>query len=422
MKKFTFIIFFVIAMLQTQAQNYLISFEGSGETTVIDTIKVFNLTSGVTAVLKGGDILHLFPPVGIGNLDAVNGNLKMSPNPMTAESELTFFAPESGTVCICIADLSGKSVCQFNNILSPGEHRFRVSGINQGFYIVKVTGKNYYYSAKLISQNNLQNEPDIENVSFVKNGEENVLKSTRTTVDMPYTQFDLLLYKGISGKYTTLVTDIPSSSHTTTFKFFTCTDYDNNNYAIVQIFQQAWMAENLKVTHYLNSDEILNETDNTAWSDLSTGAYCWYNNDEATYKTTYGALYNWYAGNDSRKLCPSGWHMPSDGEWTTLTTFLGDLSEAGGKMKSTGTHEAGTGLWSDPNLGATNESGFSALPGGIRNDTGIFDLVGNASNWWSATQSSSNYAWYRHVSYNEASVSRGNLKKTFGYSVRCIRD
>ena len=182
------------------------------------------------------------------------------------------------------------------------------------------------------------------------------------------------------------------------------------------------MAENLRTTHYRNGDAIPNVTDNTAWNGLTTGAYCWYNNDEASYKMLYGALYNWYTGNDSRNLCPTGWHVPTDTEWTTLTTLLGNLSTGGGKMKSTGTLEAGTGLWSAPNTGATNESGFSALPGGIRDATGTFINISEAANWWSATQSSTNYAWYRHASYNQASVSRGNLSKTFGYSLRCVKD
>jgi len=113
------------------------------------------------------------------------------------------------------------------------------------------------------------------------------------------------------------------------------TDIDNNHYRIVQIGIQVWMAENLRVTHYRNNQSIPNITDNSAWNGLTSGAYCWYNNDPTGYKSLFGALYNWYAVSDSRDLSPAGWHIPSDAEWTTLTTYLGGESVSGGKMKST---------------------------------------------------------------------------------------
>jgi uncharacterized protein (TIGR02145 family) len=422
MKKSTIIIFFVLAMLKTQAQDYLIGFAGAGDTTEVTTVKVNNLTSGDTVTLNGEDILHLIPLVGIGTLGINNGNLQICPNPMAEQSILTFIAPENGSVVICIVDLSGKTVCQISTVLLNGTHSFRVAGISQGIYFIKVIGKNYNYSTKLISLTNLQSRARIEHLSSAGSTRGKPFKSTAVTVDMHYTVGDILMYKGTAGPYSTIVTDVPTSSKTITFNFVLCKDYDGNNYTIVTIGTQTWMAENLRAIHYRNGEAIPNVTDNTAWHGLTTGAYCWYNNDEASYKALYGGLYNWYAGNDSRNLCPSGWHMPTDAEWTTLTTYLGDLSIAGGKMKSIGTHEAGTGLWSAPNTGATNESGFSALPGGTRDGSGTFDFAGDDSNWWSATQSSTNYAWYRHVYYDEASVSRGNLSKTFGYSCRCVAD
>jgi uncharacterized protein (TIGR02145 family) len=145
---------------------------------------------------------------------------------------------------------------------------------------------------------------------------------------------------------------------TTDVETNTVTDIDGNIYHTVTIGTQVWMVENLKTTKYRNGDPIPNVTGN-AWAALTTGAYCWYNNDAATYKATYGALYNWYAVADSRNIAPTGWHVPTDAEWTTLTTFLGGESVAGGKLKETGTNH-----WTSPNTGATNETGFTALPGG----------------------------------------------------------
>jgi uncharacterized protein (TIGR02145 family) len=199
-------------------------------------------------------------------------------------------------------------------------------------------------------------------------------------------------------------------------------DLDGNIYKTVTIGTQVWMAENLKTTKYSNGDQIPNETDGIQWLNLSTGAYCWYNNNEATYKNTYGALYNWYAVQDSRNLCPTNWHVPSDFEWTILTTYLGGESVAGGKLKETGTNH-----WQSPNAGATNETGFTALAGGYRyyEMTGGYTLFygfGGYGCWWSITEYSSNWVWYLTIFYNSSNASRSNDWKSDGFSVRCLKD
>jgi uncharacterized protein (TIGR02145 family) len=192
-------------------------------------------------------------------------------------------------------------------------------------------------------------------------------------------------------------------------------DYEGNAYATVQIGEQIWMAENLRSTKYNDGTEIPLVTDNTEWSNLSTPAYCWYNNNEATYKDPYGALYNWYTVNTG-KLCPTGWHVSTDGEWTIMTEYL-DENYAGGKLKETGTTH-----WNSPNTGATNETGFNALPGGDRATDGKFEFIGYYGNWWSATQINTNNAWYRNMHYNTSYVYRPDNNLKYGFSVRCIRD
>lgn len=195
-------------------------------------------------------------------------------------------------------------------------------------------------------------------------------------------------------------------------------DCDGNVYPTVQVGSQLWMAENLKVTHYRNGDAIPNVTDGGTWSGLTTGAYCWYDNDQSA-NEKYGALYNWYAVNDSRGLCPEGWHVPAHDEWTALTTFLGGTSVAGGKMKAT------SDLWNSPNTDATNSSSWSGLPGGFRSSSGFFSLIGGYGYWWSSTEYeySSSYAWYRFLYYFNGTVGVTNYGyKRDGYSVRCLRD
>ncbi len=196
----------------------------------------------------------------------------------------------------------------------------------------------------------------------------------------------------------------------------TMTDQQGNVYKTIVIGNQEWMAENLKTTLYRNGVAIPNVTNATQWRGLTTGAWCSYNND-AQYDCPYGKMYNWYTVVDSRNLCPTGWHVPSDAEWTTLTNTLGGEGIAGGKMKSTGTQ-----YWLSPNTGATNESGFSGLPGGLRNDDGAFFNLGNYGGWWSSSQDDATIARYRYLDYYFANANGSSNLKANGFSVRCVRD
>ncbi len=195
------------------------------------------------------------------------------------------------------------------------------------------------------------------------------------------------------------------------------TDQQGNVYKTIVIGTQEWMAENLKSTIYRNGDPIANITNATQWTGLTTGAWCHYNNSSSN-ECPYGKLYNWYAVVDPRNVCPTGWHVPTDAEWITLANFLGGEAVAGGKMKSTGTQ-----YWLSPNTSATNESGFSGLPGGGRyNDSGNFYTVGTNGSWWSSTESSTTNAWYRYLGYTNGTAYRSTNSKQSGFSVRCLRD
>jgi len=201
-------------------------------------------------------------------------------------------------------------------------------------------------------------------------------------------------------------------------EYGTVTDIDGNEYHTVKIGTQWWMAENLKVTHYRNSDDVPNVTEDSSWINLRTGAYCSYENHEDTV-STFGRLYNWYAVVDSRGLAPTGWHIPSDDEWQTLVEYLEGDSTAGGKMKETGSLR-----WNSPNTGATNESGFTALPGGFRSGViNDFSAIGEGAWVWSSTESITICTWCRILSNKNSVVNRieGGMK-LFGLSVRCIKD
>jgi uncharacterized protein (TIGR02145 family) len=194
------------------------------------------------------------------------------------------------------------------------------------------------------------------------------------------------------------------------------TDKNKNEYHSVKIGTQVWMIENLRTTKYRNGDDIPNVTKNTTWTDLTIGTYCDYNNNPDN-ASTYGRLYNWYAVNDKRKIAPEGWHVASDSEWTILTNFLGGVEGAGSKLK-----EAGLTHWNTPNQGSTNESGFTALPGGSRAYGGAFQSLGTIGFWWTSTQESWGQAWQRHISSDQSVVGRRFDNKENAFSVRCIKD
>ncbi len=209
----------------------------------------------------------------------------------------------------------------------------------------------------------------------------------------------------------------------------TVTDIDGNTYNAVQIGTQCWMVENLKVTHYRNGDSIPNLVSNSDWISTSNGAYCIYENNIDNI-AIYGLLYNWYVVTDNREIAPEGWHIPTDDDWKQLEMFLGMSqneadatgyrgTDVGGKLKETGTE-----FWTSPNKGATNESGFTSLGSASRNYTdGEFSTLYNNALYWTSSESASDTAWYRRLSYLFSTVYREDYAhKKYGFSIRCVKD
>lgn len=197
-------------------------------------------------------------------------------------------------------------------------------------------------------------------------------------------------------------------------------DIDGNIYHTVTIGQQTWMLENLKVTHYNDGSPIPFGDENTNWASLSQGGYCWYdfNKDNGD---TYGTLYNWYAvnardTNNKPKLAPVGWHVASKEEWQILINELGGNGTAGGKLK-----ESGLAHW-ESNLGADNSSGFTALPGGCRDDTGTYLGLNTSGYWWTSTAVDQINAEYKNIENYGPTVYNFDYYKNWGMSVRCIKD
>jgi len=189
-------------------------------------------------------------------------------------------------------------------------------------------------------------------------------------------------------------------------------DIDGNSYKTIKIGTQTWMAENLKTTKFNDGTAIPFVLSGSQWTDLTTPGYCWYNNDSLI----YGALYNWYAVSEGN-LCPAGWHVPSDQEWSILTTFLGDETTIAGKLR-----EAGTVHWLSSPLVAANESGFTALPGGYRSSYGIYSSIKRYGYFWSSTENLSLDAFCRNIQYSFSYINKTSTGKQNGLSVRCIKD
>ena len=202
---------------------------------------------------------------------------------------------------------------------------------------------------------------------------------------------------------------------TLSFTAGTIIDFDKNVYRSVKIGRQVWMEENLKSTHYQNGEAIPNIQDNILWWNMTSGAYCNHLTDSMT--SVYGKLYNWFVVNDIKNICPQGWRVANDSDFSTLISYLGGEYVAGGKMKATGTQ-----YW-EWNVGGTNESGFSGLPGGMRYENGYYTLYGNHGYWWSNTMDSdTTYAHCLNVRSVDPYARMGGNKKPVGCSVRCIKN
>lgn len=203
----------------------------------------------------------------------------------------------------------------------------------------------------------------------------------------------------------------------------TITDIDGNTYHTVKIGTQIWMVENLKTTRYRNGDPIPHVEDSIAWHNMTTPAYCSYNNNAAN-TATYGYLYNWYTVNDSRNIAPEGWRVATYEDYITLRDFLGGTNKSGGKLKSTGTTH-----WLSPNKEATNESGFTGFPGGYRRSfigKATYRLMGENGYWWTSTMPATTTLspWYVSLDYNNTtfSLSWNSIPSHYGLSVRCIKN
>ncbi len=445
MKRLLFILSLAFSFCYVNSQNITISFAATGESTSVDTVTATNLTTNETISFSGDEELVLHEVAtnieDLSFIDDVEIVLKQYDNFI----QLNYLNRKKQLITVKIVSLSGKVVASYSRVLSPGVQQYDVSTAAKGLYLLSVITENGINSVKVI-----QNSEGSDYVRFSgtrtlpKRNIQLQLKGTLTNV-LNYTAGDIISYEIKSGDNITVVNETPTTSKTITAAIVTCKDFDENNYKIVQIGTQTWMAENLKVTHYPDGTAISYVTDNTVWVNLGDNntddAYCFYNNDASM---GYGALYTWAAAmgdnaissadNPSgvQGICPDGWHLPSDAEWKQLEMFLGMTESQANGTVWRGTNEGSklagnANLWYDGVLVNNTEfglSGFTALPGGHRSYyDGSSTNAGSYGMWWSSLESSSCSAYSRHLSYYNANVYRDiNSAKSDGFSVRCLRD
>jgi uncharacterized protein (TIGR02145 family) len=420
---------------KTVALNYTISFTGSGASSTVNSVIVQNLTKGTSVTVPAGNVLSLSDaPNAVEQVSANDKTIRVYPASVNGKSVVSFFAKQAGSTQLNAFSVDGRKITGISTDLLAGSNTFELS-LPRGVFVIQVIGNGYVYTAKVLNQTSTQSNSGIVyrgTDKLVSSDLQKTRSSTQGTTTMTYSAGDQLLYKAVSGNYSTIVTDVPTGDKTTTFNFVACKDADGNNYTTVTIGTQTWMGENLKTTRYNDRTDIPLVTDDTAWGDLNTPGYCWYNNDAATYKNTYGALYNFYTVN-AGNLAPTDWHVPTDAEWTTLDNYLTangynyDGSTSGNYYAKSlaatinWTTDTGTGVIGS-DLSKNNSTGFSAMPGGYRSNNGGFFNTGDSGYWWSSTELETYDAWFRYLNYFHSNLYRDLYYAGYGFSVRCVRD
>lgn len=435
-KKGFFLVFFICSFAFTvQAQNYFIDFTASGTLSSLDSIYVENLTQGVSLSLSANDTLHLFGTLGLASTAKSEENIKIYPNPFNETSNLEFYSANPSEVDICIYDVLGKIILQTSMEVQEGNNIFEISGFATGYYQLSLTTNTWQKSAAFVSLNTEKNNPEIQLQSSFSNDFQAKSEMQKSAIQMQYNPGDEMLYIGFSGIYSEDLLDIPIATKTVDFVFSSSScggsftdSRDGNIYSSVRIGKQCWMSENLK---YLPS------VVNSITGSYTVPYYYVYNYEsnivsaaEATANyNIYGVLYNWSAAMDSASssssnpsgvqgVCPIGWHLPSEDEFIQLTEYLGGGLVAGGKLR-----ESGTAHWTSPNTGATNESGFTALPAGGRSHTtaGGFNGLNINTSFWT-TRGITDTAYILQLIYSAEYVQYMAVNKRAGLSVRCVKD
>lgn len=432
---FTFILFNTCL----PAQTYYINFTANGESNSIDSVKVENLTQCTSMDMDGSDILKLVPVIGIHDLAHEESSfIQIYPNPSAHYCYIEFYSPVKAEVSISISSITGNTIFQKQITIEQDKQKVKLTGLPKGIYILKIESGSYSYSAKITSLNNEHVNPEIV-VSDNVSDDVIPVKRISSEIQMQYNQGDVLKLTGKSGIYRTVEMLVPASDQAVNFTFISCSDTYGNNYSVVKIGSQWWMAENLNAGTYA-----------ALTTPQAAGTkFCMDINGQADPNCPMGGLYEWNIlmqgatscngtgapPNDAcptpvKGLCPNGWHIPSHYEWNTLARNAGSTPSAfpyDMTVGILGTDEGGnlkkncTNYWWSPNAGATNITGFTGLPGG---DTwqGVFEDFGQSAYFWTSTESYGYLPWVYALNYSLSTIGRSSYVRENGFSVRCVKN
>ncbi len=408
-----------------------------------DSINIQNMTQGGdTTLFAPNSVLVLDYVTGIGENTQIGTNRfsvsQNFPNPFDGQTSVTLYVPEKELIKISVSDLIGREVANFADILDAGSHSFTFYAGNEKYYLLTAICSNISQSIKMMNFGNGGHQIKLD---YQGKAESADFKSQKAVSIFGYALGDHLRFIGYfempAGTGSDVLEDTPQTSKTYEFKILEgipCpgtpnVTYEGQTYKTVQIGDQCWFKENLNVGKLVDGSE--NQTNNG-----EIEKYC-YNNQEDSCNI-YGGMYQWnelmdYSTTPGAKgICPDGWHLPTDGEVCTLAMYVDPTVNCGlvgytgtdgsGKMKSNGTVEEGTGLWFDPNTGATNESGFTVLPGGVRWSDGTFLYLGQVGGLQTSSQKYSSTSWFWGLNNISAALVRDNYDKSLGESARCIKD
>jgi len=408
MKKTTLLAIILCCSIFAIGQDIQVTFSGTGASNVVDSVTATNLTTLQSIKLPGNETLILEPISGIFGQELSPLQLKLFPNPFENTSSLSFTQPIPGKVHINARNLIGQVVFQSDQYLEAGQHSFNLSLNTQGIFIITITSENVKCSIKAICTESNSNLMGIVSSDNATNGmglkSHFEQKNQNSVYSLPYSPEQRIHFTCKGGRFTTIITDSPISSKNYVVEFVECMDSDNKTYMTVKIGDQIWMAENMAKS-------------------ASEGSWA-YNNDEGLVPV-FGRLYDWQAAST---ICPAGWHLPSDEEYKILESDQGmtpdDLDkigfrysgDVGFKLKSfTGYVFEGSG---------NNSSGFNAPPGGYRDPiTGNSYGINTYCLFWTSTETSHEaYGMYRQVEFIGMGVKRDGNSKSYGISVRCVKD
>jgi uncharacterized protein (TIGR02145 family) len=435
MTKSIFTTMLMLCFIIVSGQEIYVTFSATGAADRIDSVRATNLKTNLHVTLPGNDTLRLNMNTGISDPSDPNRDGIVFPNPFSGKATFVASVQRSQTVSVKVYNISGQTATQTQAVVQPGKHAFSLTISKRGVYLVSLTTGESNESYKVICLETTEPENSIHYRGvFMESGPAPFLKSS-SIYTLEYTVGDIILYRCMSGIYTTIVTDSPTQSKRYDVGFVPCTDPAGKSYAVVKAGTQTWMAENLA---YLPSvDSAATGTDSL--KHYYVYGYFGTNVNEAKVTAnyaTYGVLYNYlaamngliknrYAETGIRGACPTGWHMPADDEWKTLEKTLGMSQHDADTLYSRYSGEVGMKLkssqeWQEDGSGS-NYSGFTALPGGYRNTHGSFRSIDEYAIFWTASLSDT-LVWFRSLNYGDSSVYRLPTLPSHGLSIRCVKD